>query len=108
MIILHLPHLLPLDLGCPGLPLDAIFDDVADLVNEELPAGNVDGGWFLWRLSDLEIRILHLSDHTDFRVIEIRTIECPLVLSMPCLASFTCTSSPIIISAIRLRLVNGR
>jgi hypothetical protein len=108
LIILHLQHLLPLDLGCPGLPLDAIFDDVADLVNEQLPAGNIDGGWFLWRLSDLEIWILHLSDHTDFRVIKIRTIKCPLVLSMPRLASFTCISSRIIISVIRLRLLNRR
>lgn len=108
LIILHLSHLLSLDLGSLGLPLNAIFDDVADLVNEELPAGNVDGGRFLWSLSYLKIRILHLSYYIDFRFIEIRTIKCPLLLSMSCLASFTLIYSAIIISVIRLWLVNGR
>ena len=108
LIILHLPHLLPLDLGCLGLPFDAIFDDVADLVNKELPVGDVEGGCTLWRLSHLQIRILNLSDHIDFRVIDIRAIECPLVLNLSRLASFACISSLMKFSVRGLLFVNGR
>jgi len=90
LIILDLPYLLLLDLSSLGLPLNTIFDDVPYLVNEELPAGNAEGGCFLWRHSYLQIWIFDISYHIDFRVIEIGTIERILVMSLPRVPSFYC------------------
>ena len=83
LIILDLHCLLLLDFSSFGLSLNTIFDDVPDLVNEELSTGNVEGGCFLWRLSYLKMWVFDISYHIDFRVIEIGTIECLLVLSLP-------------------------
>ena len=106
LIILYLTCLLLLDLGSLGLPLDTIFDDVPDLVNKELPTGNVERVCFLWRLSYLQIRILDISDHINFGVIEIRTIECLQVLRLLSLPSFTSNSHLEKISIFSFRLIN--